>query len=304
MRRICKRSLKLYTVLAFHLILIITASGSIQAKTFNIGGIPDQDVAVLTRIFEGVAAYLSEETGLEVRYIPTVDYAALVEGFRRGNIHLAWFGGLTGVQALARTPGAEAIVQRPLDEEFRSVFIVGSQVQGLDIPGEEKADVAELAQLKGLTFTFGSESSTSGHLMPRYFLTQAGVDPDRDFYGLPNYSGSHDATIKLVESGAFQAGALNVAVWESRVEQGAVDLERVRVFLLTPTYYDYHWMIGPNVDREFGEGTKEAVTQALLDIGPEQQEILDLFHTDRFIPTQNSNYDAIREVAQELGILR
>lgn len=275
--------------------LLIGASAALEARTFNIGAIPDQDVAVLSRLFGEVATYLSEETGLDVRYVPTVDYAALVAGFRRGDIHLAWFGGLTGVQAMAAAPGAEAIVQRPRDENFHSVFIVNSAVE---LSGDD------LSALKGLSFTFGSESSTSGHLMPRYFLMQAGVNPDRDFFGLPNYSGSHDTTIKLVESGAFQAGALNEAVWESRVEQGAVDLSKLRVFYITPPYYDYHWMVGPNVDRLFGEGTKEAVRQALLNIGPDQPVILELFNTDRFIPTENANYDAIRQVAQEIGILR
>ena len=140
--------------------------------------------------------------------------------------------------------------------------------------------------------------------MPRYFLMQAGVDPERDFFGLPNYSGSHDTTIKLVEAGAFQAGALNEAVWESRVGEGAVDLDRVRAFYVTPPYFDYHWMIRAGIDRTFGEGAADKVKEAILSMGPEHAEILALFATDRFIPTQNENYEAIRQVAREIGILR
>jgi len=225
-----------------------------------------------------------------------IDYAALVTAFAHGDIQLAWFGGLTGVQAQAAIEGAEAIAQRPRDADFHSRFIVQADL-----------DVHELADLKGLSFTFGSESSTSGHLMPRYFLTQAGIDPERDFRGLPNYSGSHDKTIALVESGAFQAGVLNEAVWEARVAEGKVDTSKVRDFYTTPAYYDYHWRIRPDVDEVFGVGAKERVAQAILGMDasqPDQKAVLDLFQTDSFIPTKNENYDTIREVAEELGILR
>ncbi len=269
------------------------AAAQSTEKTLYIGAIPDQDVSVLNRRFGGVAEYIAEQTGLNVRYVPSVDYAALVTAFARGDIHLAWFGGLTGVQALAVNPGAEAIAQRPRDEEFHSVFIVRKEL-----------DVNSLQDLKGLTFTFGSESSTSGHLMPRHYLMEAGINPERDFRGLANYSGSHDRTIVLVESGAYQSGALNEAVWEARVADGSVDLGKVRVFYTTPAYYDYHWMIRGGIDRDFGAGTKEKVTQALLSMGPEQQELLDLFQTDKFIATSNENYDAIRAVARAVGIIR
>lgn len=264
-----------------------------QQPVLRIGAIPDQDVSVLTRTFNGTAEYLSEAIGLEVEYVPSNDYAALVTAFQRGDIHLAWFGGLTGVQAMEAVPGSTAIAQRPRDAEFRSVFIIQA-----DLSGESIAD------LKGLTFTFGSESSTSGHLMPRYFMLQAGIDPETDLAGPPNYSGSHDKTIALVESGAFQAGALNIAVWESRVEAGEVDLEKVRVLEITDPYYDYHWVAHADIDKIFGEGTQQRIQDALLAMGPEQQEILDLFATDRFIPTKNENYEAIRQVAEQLGILR
>lgn len=271
----------------------LTYAQSSSSQPFYIGAIPDQDVSVLNRRFGGVAEYIAAQTGLDVRYVPSVDYAALVTAFARGDIHLAWFGGLTGVQALAVNPGAEAIAQRPRDEEFRSVFIARANL-----------DVNTLQDLKGLTFTFGSESSTSGHLMPRHFLMESDINPERHFRGVPNYSGSHDRTILLVESGAYQTGALNEAVWEARVADGSVDLSKVRLFYTTPSYYDYHWMIRGGVDDDFGAGTKEKVTQALLSMGPDQQALLDLFQTDKFIPTSNENYETIRSVARAVGIIR
>ena len=225
---------------------LAAACGSDDAKgeTLYIGGIPDQDTSLLVRRFDSLAEYLTARLGVEVEYVPSVDYAAVVTGFKNGDMHLAWYGGLTGVQARNAVPGARAIAQRPMDERFLSVFIVGSGV-----------DAESLADLEGLTFTFGSESSTSGHLMPRHFLLQAGVDPDADFRGLPNFSGSHDKTWKLVESGAYQAGALNEAVWSKAAESGRVDLGKVRVLWTTDPYYDYNWTVRPDLDDRSGAGS-------------------------------------------------
>jgi phosphonate transport system substrate-binding protein len=261
-------------------------------EVFNIGAIPDQNAADLNRSMEEMANYLSEKTGLDVRFVPSVDYSALVTGFQRGEIQLAWFGGLTGVQARNLVPEAEAIAQRPRDQEFHSVFI---KQKGLDI--------ASLEDLKDASFTFGSESSTSGHLMPRYFMMEAGVDADKDLNGKANYSGSHDTTYKLVESGAFHTGALNEAVWESAVAEGKVDVNKVEVFYTTPAYYDYNWTIN-KVDEKFGEGTRDKVLEALLDMTNDQNEILDIFQTENFIETKNENYTAIEEVAKKLGIIK
>lgn len=259
-------------------------------QTLKIGAIPDQEVSLLNENMTKMAEYLSEKTGMEVEYIPTVDYASLVTSFERGEINLAWFGGLTGVQAMNLVEGTEAIAQRPRDEKFHSVFIA-----------QKGLNVEKLEDLKGKSFTFGSESSTSGHLMPRYFLTEAGIDPDKDFSGAPNYSGSHDKTYSLVESGAFETGALNEAVWEKALEEGKVDLEKVDVFYTTPDYYDYHW--GINAD----DATKEKVKDALLTMneGDEKaKDVLEFFQTDKFIETKNENYEKIETVAKKLGLVK
>ena len=259
---------------------------------FKIGAIPDQDAAVLARRLDELASYIGEKTDLEVEYVPTVDYSALVTAFERGEIHLAWFGGLTGVQARDLVPEAEAIAQRPRDEKFHSVFIV-----------QKDLEVNNLEDLKGLSFTFGSESSTSGHLMPRFYLMEEGIDPKVDFDGKVNFSGSHDKTWKLVESGSFQAGALNEAVWESAIAEGKVDLDKVKVFYTTPDYYDYNWTIN-DIESVYGEETKEKVKDALLSFGDDNKEIMELFGDDKFIESNNANYDAIKSVAKELGIIK
>jgi phosphonate transport system substrate-binding protein len=270
-----------------------SATKTTSKEVFKIGAIPDQNAADLSKGMGAVATYLSEKTGMKVEFVPSVDYAALVTAFQRGDIHLAWFGGLTSVQARSLVPGAESIVQRPRDAQFHSVFIAQSSLP-----------INKLQDLKGKTFTFGSESSTSGHLMPRYYLMEAGIDPNTDFNGKPNFSGSHDTTYKLVESGAFNAGALNEAVWQAAVQDKKVDTNKVKVFYTTPSYYDYNFMINTNVEKVFGKGTNQKVKDALLSITTKQKEITDFFQTDKFIETKNKNYDKIEKVAKDLKMVQ
>lgn len=275
-------------------VVLVAACGRGQGdQTFYIAGIPDQDANRLARRYDALTAYLSDELGVNVEYVQTIDYAATVIGFKQNDIHMAWFGGLTGVQARIAVPGSEAIAQRPEDANFHSRFIVQA---GLNVTG--------LPDLRGLTFTFGSESSTSGHLMPRHFMVEAGLDPETDLRGAPNFSGSHDKTWKLVESGAFQAGVLNEAVWESAVAAGRVDTAKVREFLTTPAYFDYNWTIRGDVDGAFGDGFTDRVRRALLQMDASHGSILELYSTDRFVETANDNYAAIERVAQSLGFVR
>ena len=277
-------------------VLAIGCSSDSNPKTLYIAGIPDQDISVLEARFDKLAAYLSEQTGLDVQYLPSVDYAAVVIGFRQGDVQLAWYGGLTGVQARLATPGAQAVAQRVEDAAFHSVFIA-----------QKSLNITSLEDLKGLSLTFGSESSTSGNLMPRSFLMEAGIDPEDDFSSV-NYSGSHDKTWKLVETGSFEAGALNAVVWHKRVADGSVDVSKVEAFYTTPPYFDYHWVVRGDVDQEFGSGITNKLRLALLELdameGGIEQEIMEAFDSRRFIPTSNSNYIAIEQVARNLGIIQ
>ncbi|NHM31316.1 putative selenate ABC transporter substrate-binding protein [Neobacillus terrae] len=267
-----------------------------EAKTqevFKIGAIPDQNAADLSKGMTAVAKYLSEKTGMKVEFVPSVDYAALVTAFQRGEIHMAWFGGLTSVQARALVPDADSFAQRPRDSQFHSVFIT-----------QPSSGINKLEDLKGKSFTFGSESSTSGHLMPRYYLMQAGIDANKDFDGKPNFSGSHDTTYKLVESGAFKAGALNEAVWQTAVKDHKVDPNKVKVFYTTPSFYDYNWTLNSNVNDVFGKGADKKVKDAVLSITTQQKEITDFFQTDKFVETKNSNYAKIEKVAKALKMIQ
>ena len=264
----------------------------------KVGGVPDQDASRLARRYQVFTGYLSRELDVEVDYVPSLDYAAVVTAFGQGELQLAFFGGFTGVQARLQDPGAQAIAQREHDAQFHSRFIVRAEL-AIDSMEDLKAQAGHL------TLTFGSQSSTSGHLMPRHFLRQAGIDPDRDFRSLPNFAGSHDLTWQLVESGAFDVGVLNEDVWERAVREGRVDPSRVREFYTTPAFFDYNWTVSGDLDRIYGDGFSMRVQRALLRLNQEEHgEILDLFSTERFITTDNRNYQRLERVARELEMIR
>jgi phosphonate transport system substrate-binding protein len=286
-----------------------TASASATSETnresatqpFITGAIPDQDPEKLQRLYGKLADYLEAKLGVPVEYKPVTDYTAAVTAFKVGDLDMVWFGGLTGVQARLQVPAAEAIVQRDIDADFHSVFIANKEAGIAPV-----SDINGLQSLKGHTFTFGSESSTSGRLMPQYFLSQAGVKLE-DFKGEPGFSQSHDATIQLVEAGTYEAGVLNEQVWKSRLAAGEVDLDKVEVIWRSPAYFDYHWVINPTVKDRYGNDFIEKVQAALLSLDPnvpEQKEILELFGAKKFIATQNENYQQIESVGRTIGKIR
>jgi len=275
--------------------------GGSEVKPLVMSAIPDQDPQKLQRQYDKLAAYLEKELGVPVKYKPVTDYGAAVTAFKVGDLELVWFGGLTGVQATLQVPGAEAIAQRDVDENFHSVFIANKK-SGLS----PFKDITDLKKLKGHTFTFGSESSTSGRLMPQYFLKQAGLKLE-DFKGQAGFSGDHDKTIKLVEAGTYDAGAVNEKVWQKRVETKEVDLNNVEAIWRSPAYYDYHWVINPEVKKRYGEDFVKKVQNAFFKLDPnvpEQKEILDLLEAKKFIPTQNSNYAQIEAIGREIGKIK
>lgn len=291
----------LFLVLA---VLLAPLSPVLAAQVLRISAIPDQNPERLNRLYGLVAAELGDQLGVKVRYVPVIDYTAAVTGFRRGDLDLVWFGGLTGVQARLQTPGAVVLAQRDVDARFRSVFIANRQALK-DLKPFTSID--ELSQLKDKRFSFGSESSTSGRLMPQFFLAKAGVEPKDFSGGRPGFSGSHDATIALVQSGAYEAGALNEQVWESRLKEGKVDTSKVVLLWRTPTYPDYHWVAQGNLNKRFGAGFTSKLQQALLNLSPDQPrqaQVLELFGAKKFIEAPVDQYASIESVGRQLGKIR
>jgi phosphonate transport system substrate-binding protein len=270
--------------------LLLWAGSTFAQPVFRVTAIPDESPTELARKAAPLMKYLEAKLGMKVEFTPVTDYAAAVEALVNRKIDLAWFGGFTFVQAQMRSGGkAVPIVQREEDEKFRSVFITSDPA------------IKQLTDLKGKDVSFGSQSSTSGHLMPRSFLLQAGVDPDKDFRRVA-YSGAHDATIAAVAAGKVQAGALNISVWEKFVADQRVDTSKVSVFYTTPPYYDYNWTVHADMPATL----RETLTQALLSLSrndPQGKEILELQRATRFVPTKAENYKGIEQAARSAGLL-
>lgn len=259
-------------------------------QVFRITAIPDESPTELARKAGPLLKYLEAKLGMKVEYTPVTDYAAAVEVLVNKKVDMAWFGGFTFIQAHSRSGGKVIpIVQREEDEKFRSVFITSDPA------------IKTLADLKGKDVSFGSQSSTSGHLMPRSFLLQAGVDPDKDFKRVA-FSGAHDATIAAVASGKVQAGALNISVWDKFVADKKVDTAKVNVFYTTPPYYDYNW----TVHADMPAALREKLSAALLALSrntAEGKEVLELQRATRFIPSKVENYKGIEAAARSASML-
>ena len=257
----------------------------------RVSAIPDEAPTELQRKFKPLGEYLSQATGMQVVFTPVSDYAAVVESLATKKLDLAWLGGFTYVQAKIRTNGtAIPIVQRAEDAVFTSKFITADP------------SIQTLADLKGKTFAFGAPSSTSGSLMPRYFLLQDGLNPEKDFKTVA-YSGAHDATVAFVAAGKAEAGVLNTSVWDKLVETKKVDTSKVRVFATTPTYFDYNWTVRGDLDAAITKKLTDAFL-ALDPAKPEHKAIMDLQRASKFIPTKPENYAGTEAAAKSAGLLK
>ena len=285
------RTLKpLLACTAFMAFTALAGAAHAQA-VFKMTAIPDESPTELSRKAAPLVKYLEQQLGMKVEFTPVSDYAAAVEALVNKQVDMAWYGGFTFVQASIRSGGKVIpLVQREEDEKFRSVFITSDP------------NIKTLADLKGKTVSFGSQSSTSGHLMPRSVLLQANIDPDKDFKRVA-YSGAHDATIAAVAAGKVDAGALNISVWDKFVADKKVDATKVKVIFTTPPYFDYNW----TVHADMPAAQREKLTKAFLSLSPatpEGKEVLDLQRATRFVATQADNYKGIEAAGRNAGLLK
>ena len=276
--------------LAAGIALSVSAVFAHAADVLKVSAIPDEAPTELLRKFKPLGAYLEQELGMKVEFVPVADYAAVVEALAADRIDMAWLGGFTFVQARLKTGNAVPLVQREQDAEFTSKFITSDPA------------VKSLQDLKGKTFAFGSVSSTSGSLMPRYFMLQDGIKPET-FFSRVGYSGAHDATAAWVQAGKVDGGVLNASVWDKLVAAGKVDTSKVKVFATTPAYYDYDWTVRGTLDPALAAKIKQAFL-ALDPANPEHKAILDLQAASRFIDTKPENYKGIEDAARAADLLK
>ena len=272
-------------------LVLLSASLSWAQPILRVSAIPDESPTELQRKFKPLGEYLDKKLGMKVEFTPVTDYAAAVEALVNNKLDMVWFGGFTFIQAKVRSNNQVIpLVQREEDEKFKSVFITS------------RNDITKLQDLKGKTFSFGSESSTSGHLMPRSYLLAANINPENDMKRIA-FSGAHDATVAAVAGGKVDAGALNISVWEKLLAQGKVDTNAVHVFYTTPGYYDYNW----TVRADMNPALREKLSNAFLVLNKSDaqgKEILELQRATKFIPAKAENYSTIEAAARNAGLLK
>ena len=284
--------------------LLVTASTQAAMKaeeksTFVFTAIPDADESRLQQRFNKVAVYLSEKLNVDVKYIPVKSYGAAVTAFRNDQVQLAWFGGLSGVRARTLVPGSEAIAQGFEDQSFKS-YIIAHHSTGLK-PNADLSDAFKAFNTKDMTFTFGSKGSTSGRLMPEFYLREEFKAAPNDVFSRIGFSGDHSRTIAQVQSGAYQVGAVNFKVWEKELASGKIDTNKVSVIWTTPTYPDYQWTIRNDVDQRFGADFKQLVRKTLLEMN--DPDLLASFPRQSFIPASNADYAPIENTARAIGLI-
>ena len=274
------------------LLLLCAAACKPQATTtttLRVSMIPTTDPSKAIREMRPLVDYLSGKTATKVEMTIPTNYAAVVEALVNDQLDVAFLGGFTYVQASKRA-GVKPLVQRDRDREFHSKFVTqpGSSIQSL-------------ADLRGRSFAFGDVNSTSGHLMPEFFMRRERVDPRVIAKAI--YTGGHDATLLAVANGKVDAGALDEAVFQRLTTTGKVDPAKVRVFWTTPPFFDYVWVARKGLDAKLSAAVSNAFL-ALSDADPQQKQILDALSAKKYLPAEDASYDKLRQAAEQAGLLQ
>ena len=283
-----------YTFIKFFFAFALIAITSVNQaqQVLRVTTIPEEAATEQIRKFGPLSQYLEKSLGMKVEFTPVTDYPAAVEALVNKQVDLVWFGGFTYVQAQIRSGGKIIpIAQREEDTKFRSVFIT-----------QKNSGITKLTDLKDKQISFGSQSSTSGHLMPRTYLLEAGLNPEEDFKRIA-YSGAHDATIASVVSGRVDAAALDITVWNKFVSENKVDTSKVDVFYTTPPFFNYNW----SVHADMPAALRDKITKSLLALNmntPEGKEILSLNRATKYIPTKPENYKGLETAGKSAGLIK
>lgn len=285
----------LFSLSILSTILLVSSFTTFSAeKTLVFSAIPDQNQSQLNKRFSKIATYLSSTLNVPVKYVPVKSYAAAITAFQNNQVQLAWFGGLSGVRARSLVSGSEAIAQGTEDTEFET-YLIAHHSTGL------KASDKFPPAIAGMNFTFGSKGSTSGRLMPEFYIREHFKKAPEDIFKRVGFSGNHSRTIALVQSGAYQVGAVNYKVWQTELAAGKIDQSKVNIIWKTPAYPDYQWSVRGDIDNVWGTGFKARIKKALLNMN--DPDLLNAFPRSAFISAKNADYLPILNTAIKIGLI-
>jgi phosphonate transport system substrate-binding protein len=263
-------------------------SGRSSQAVLRVAMIPSTDPGKIVRESQPLVNYLERATGSRVELVVPTNYAAVVEAIANDRVDIAYLGGFTFVQAFQRA-GVRPLVQRESDQNFHSVFITQ--------PG---SGINLLADLKGHSFAFGDVNSTSGHLMPAYYMRAAGIDPGALAKSL--YTGGHDATALAVANAKVNAGAMDELVYGTMMKSGKITPKQVKIFYTTPAFFDYVWVARKNLDQKLSGNFADAFLK-LDSSNAEGNVLLDLLNATKYVRADDANYDKLRQAARAEGLL-
>ena len=266
-----------------------------MGKILKVGLLPDDNTEIILERFEPVRLRIEKEIDCEVQVaIPAIGkkhtYDDLVNELIAGKIDLAYLGGFSYVKAASKIP-TTLIAMRKKDTKFRSYFIA-----------QRSLNIKSLTDLKGHSFAFGSSSSTSGHLMPRHFLTNKGINPEKDFKGAEKYSGTHGNTLRMVTSGQVDAGVLNSNVYDRYLQEGKINTDNIEVVWVTPGYSDYIWVASETLNHS----VKNKLANFFINLTPgslEDNKILKSLEADYYISPKENMFSKLKEVAIKLNMI-
>jgi phosphonate transport system substrate-binding protein len=272
-----------HRVAAIALLLILSAMPLFGGeKAITIGLVPD-GLSQPERM--PLQNYLARQIGSDIKLITPNSYNKMIDGLSNGSIDFACLGAVTYVRAHAKI-GVVPLVQRPTDLQFHALFIAGADTS-----------IHSLRDLKGKKLAYGDISSTSGHVIPYLELKQAGLNPDKDVDF--RYSGGHPLTVKLVESGVVDAGAVDETVFRSMVSNGKIDGHKVRIFFTSKPFVDYVWVARKGIS----DAERQKFVDALLGLKEgKDDDVLKILRASKFIKANDEEYATVRRVAHELNL--
>jgi phosphonate transport system substrate-binding protein len=261
--------------------------------------VPAENAAGVLDRYGPFVAYLSREIGTRVTLRIANDYAAVIEGQRAGNIHVAMHGPASFARALMSGVPIEAFaIETNLDGSrgYYSVFYVRA-----DSP------YRTLEDLRGRNLGLVDPNSTSGNSVPRFALHTMGIDPER-FFGRVIYTGSHENAVI-----ALQQGTVDVAAnwWNDEQESNLLRMERkgmVRAADFRIIYKSDQIVNSPMAYlASLPPELKAAIRDAVLALPQRDRAAFDRLYEGRqgpFAPVDNAAYQPIIELNRFVDNLR
>lgn len=263
------------------------ASPDQKQPVLRVGLVPNQAPDKIKAQYEPFRQYLQQKLNIPVELFVATDYAGVVEAMANDKLDVAYFGGLTYVQAKQRAKIHPIVTEVDVETQTTKYYSL--------IIAPADSDLKGVNEIKGKTFAFGDISSTSGSLYPRFMLDQAGIKVPDDLKNVV-YTGGHDATAQAVQNGTVDAGGIEGRILQKLIAKGTVDGSKIKV-LEKHLVEGYPWVVRDNLDK----GLEDKIIQAFIELN--DPTLLDLMRATAFAKVTDANYTEVEQQAQRLGLL-